>query len=113
MSLHADVYVAPENVDKFLQLLKPLYDSVTAEPECTYFEVIHDPDNPEHLRWVENWSKDKEWIMKNQITKEYYKPYFAATESLFIKPTEFKIFDRLPAGWTRYLTLTIMFSYNC
>ncbi|KAK4694663.1 hypothetical protein P7C71_g2952, partial [Lecanoromycetidae sp. Uapishka_2] len=101
MSLHVDIWVAPENVDKFLQALKPAYDLVTAEPECTFFEVYHAADSPGHFRWVENWSKDKEWFMKHQITKEYYEPYFEATEPLFIKPREFKMFDRLPAGWTR------------
>lgn len=107
MSLHVDVTVAPENADKFLQLLKPAFDLVTAEPECTFFEVFHDADNPGHFRWVEDWSKDKKWFMEQQMTKEYYKPYLEATEPLFIQPREFKIFDRLPAGWTRCLILAL------
>lgn len=105
-SLHIDITVAPESVDKFLEILKPLFDLVAAEPECTFYEVFHDPDNPGHFRFVENWSKDKEWFMAHQLTKEYYKPYLEGTEPLWIKPREFKFFDRLPAGrWTRYLLL--------
>jgi len=39
---------------------------------------------------------------QHQITKEYYKPYFAKTEPMFIKPREFKLVDRLkPGDWTR------------
>ena len=100
MSLQVDVTVAPENAEKFLQLLKPVFDLVVAEPECLFFEVFHDPDNPGHFRWVEDWSKDRKWFMEQQLTKEYYKPYLAETEPLFIKPREFTIFDRLSAGWT-------------
>ena len=29
-----------------------------------------------------------------QIPKDYYKPYYAATEPMFIKPREFKILKR-------------------
>ena len=101
VSLHVDITVAPENVDKFLGLLKPCFELVVAEPECTFFEVFHDTENPGRFRFVENWSKDKEWFMTHQVTKEYYKPYLEATEPLWIKPREFKFFDRLPAGWTR------------
>ena len=31
-----------------------------------------------------------------QLQKEYYKPYLAATEPMFIKPREFKILKRVP-----------------
>lgn len=60
ISLHVNITVAPENVDKFLAAFKPCFDAVTAEPECTFFEVFHDQDNPGRFRFVENWSKDKE-----------------------------------------------------
>ena len=64
ISLQVSITVAPENIDKFLAALKPCYDAVTAEPECTFFEVFHDMDNPGHFRFVENWSKSKEWFLK-------------------------------------------------
>ena len=60
ISLHVNITVAPENVDKFLAAFKTCFDAVTAEPECTFFEVFHDVDNPGDFRFVENWSKDKE-----------------------------------------------------
>jgi hypothetical protein len=33
-----------------------------------------------------------------QIPKEYYKPYFAVTEPMFIKPREFEIWERFPGN---------------
>ncbi|KAF6238116.1 hypothetical protein HO173_003750 [Letharia columbiana] len=101
ISLHVNITVAPENVDKFLAAFKICFDAVTAEPECTFFEVFHDADNPGHFRFVENWSKDEEWFRKEQLTKAYYKPYVEATESLWIKPRELKFFNRMPAEWMK------------
>ncbi|KAI1486599.1 hypothetical protein F5X96DRAFT_654284 [Biscogniauxia mediterranea] len=94
MSLQVTVHVAPENVDKFLAAFKPVFDKVAAEPECMFFEVYRSPEEPGKISWVENWSKSKEWFLKNQITKEYYKDYLNATEPLFIKPRETRVLER-------------------
>ncbi len=67
ISLHVSVTVAPENADKFLAAFKPCFDAVTAEPECTFFEVYRDADTPGRFMWVENWSKDKEWFFKVSV----------------------------------------------
>lgn len=64
ISLHVTIVVAPENVEKFLSLLKPCFDAVIAEPECTSFEVFHDQEQPGYFRFVENWSQDQEWLIK-------------------------------------------------
>ena len=63
ISLHVNITVAPENIEKFLEGLKPCYDAVVAEPENTSFEVYHDPNQPGRFRFVECWSKDKEWLI--------------------------------------------------
>lgn len=55
ISLQVTITIAPENVPKFLEAFKPAYDKVTAEPECTFFEVYQSPENPGVLSWVENW----------------------------------------------------------
>ncbi|KAI1639949.1 hypothetical protein F4809DRAFT_20993 [Biscogniauxia mediterranea] len=94
MSLQVTVHIAPENVDKFLAAFKPVFDKVAAEPECMFFEVYRSPEEPGKISWVENWSKSKEWFLKNQITKEYYKDYLNATEPLFIKPRETRVLER-------------------
>ncbi|KAI1355186.1 hypothetical protein F5Y01DRAFT_200428 [Xylaria sp. FL0043] len=94
-SLHVTVYIAPENVDNFLAAFKPVFNRVVAEPECLFFELYHSPQEPGKLSWVENWSKSPEWFFENQITKEYYKEYFAITEAMFTKPREFQFLERV------------------
>lgn len=49
------VYIRPENLGKFWEAFKPLYDNVIAEPECTFFEVYQSPEDPGTISWVENW----------------------------------------------------------
>ncbi len=67
ISLHVTITIAPENVEKFLDACKPVFDVVTAEPECLFFEIFQDAENPGRLKWVEDWSKDKEWFFKVSI----------------------------------------------
>ncbi|CRG89204.1 hypothetical protein PISL3812_06240 [Talaromyces islandicus] len=88
ISLQVTITIAPENVPKFLEAFKPAYDKVTAEPECTFFELYQSPESPGVISWVENWSKPVDWLVQNQLTKEYYKEYFAITEPMFLKPRD-------------------------
>ncbi|KAI1303358.1 hypothetical protein F5Y03DRAFT_385181 [Xylaria venustula] len=94
-SLHVTVYIAPENVDRFLAAFKPVFSKVVAEPECLFFEMYQSPQEPGKLSWVENWSKSPEWFLENQVTKDYYKEYFAITEAMFTKPREFQFLERV------------------
>ncbi|KAI0974058.1 hypothetical protein F4678DRAFT_396168 [Xylaria arbuscula] len=94
-SLHVTVYIAPENVDRFLAAFKPVFNKVVAEPECLFFEMYQSPQEPGKLSWVENWSKSPEWFLENQVTKDYYKEYFAITEAMFTKPREFQFLERV------------------
>ncbi|KAI1177136.1 hypothetical protein F4777DRAFT_216338 [Nemania sp. FL0916] len=94
-SLHVTVYIAPENVDRFLAAFKPVFNKVVAEPECLFFEMYQSPQEPGKISWVENWSKSPEWFLENQVTKDYYKEYFAVTEAMFTKPREFQFLERV------------------
>ncbi|KAJ5912435.1 hypothetical protein N7504_001318 [Penicillium tannophilum] len=78
-SLHIKIYIDPSNVEKFLEHFKPVYDAVIKEQECRFFEM----------------NTTTQWFMENQMTKAYYEPYLAATEPMFVKPREFKIYNRL------------------
>ncbi|KAL4780398.1 hypothetical protein BJX76DRAFT_360893 [Aspergillus varians] len=97
VSVHGTVTIAPENLPKFMEAFQPLYDQVAAEPECTFFEVFQQPDNPGVISWVENWTRPAEWLMQNQLPKDYYRSYFAVTEAMYVKPREIRIFKRLGA----------------
>ncbi|KAL8766738.1 MAG: hypothetical protein Q9209_006560 [Squamulea sp. 1 TL-2023] len=67
MSLHVSIYVSPSHASAFLDACKPCFEAVSREPECTYFELFTDPDDPGHFHWVENWTKDKKWFLKVRI----------------------------------------------
>ena len=112
LSLHVSIEIAPDNVPKFFEYFKPVYDHVVAEPECLFFEVYQSPDNPGQISWVENWlgkrrepnthpadkrnrTKDVQWLQTVQLQKDYYKEYFSVTEPMFLKPREFKLLKRL------------------
>ncbi len=55
VSLQVTVYIAPENVDKFFEYFKPVYDRVIAEPECQFFEVYQSAEDPGAISFVEDW----------------------------------------------------------
>ncbi|KAI8633767.1 hypothetical protein F5Y19DRAFT_252303 [Xylariaceae sp. FL1651] len=94
LSLHVTVYIAPENVNRFMAAFKPVFDKVVAEPECLFFEMYQSSQEPGKISWVEDWSKSPEWFLENQVTKDYYREYFATTEAMFIKPREFQFLER-------------------
>ncbi|KAF2458219.1 hypothetical protein BDY21DRAFT_341923 [Lineolata rhizophorae] len=93
-----DIYFPKEKADFFLEQLRPCWEAVVAEPECISFEVFRTDDNPEYVnfRFVECWAASIEWLMNVQLQKEYYKPYLAVTEPLFVKPREVKVFTCEP-----------------
>jgi hypothetical protein len=57
----------PENVDAFLEALKPAYDAVIAEPENVFFQVFQNPQNPGEFKFIENWNGSVEWFMSVRI----------------------------------------------
>ena len=62
ISLHVSIWIAPSNVPKFLEMWDPVFKAVTSEPNCLYFEMFQDPDDPGHFTWVENWDATVEWL---------------------------------------------------
>ena len=61
-SLQVEIWIDPANVEKFFEAFQKIFDIVSAEPECTFFEVFQDPDDLGHLSWVENWSASTVWV---------------------------------------------------
>ena len=87
MILSVKIFIAPESVPEFFTHFKTIYDDVLAEPECLFFSVGTSPSEPGLIAWTEGWSKDVDWFMNVQLKKDYYKPYFEATEKMFLKPS--------------------------
>ncbi|KAH9212860.1 hypothetical protein DL95DRAFT_524799 [Leptodontidium sp. 2 PMI_412] len=81
--LQVKVTFDPKDRDTFLKYFKPAYDAVIAEPECAYFFIGENIQEPGVFRWTEGWTKDIAWFMAEQINKPYYEPYLKATEPLF------------------------------
>ncbi|KAI0842656.1 hypothetical protein F5Y06DRAFT_132281 [Hypoxylon sp. FL0890] len=100
ISLHVTVHLAPENVERFLVAFKAIFDVVVAEPECLFFEVYKSVEEPGKISWVENWSKDVQWLMEHQLTKPYYKEYFEITEPMFLKPREAHVWELVGPGFS-------------
>lgn len=55
VSAHVKITIAPENIPKFFEAFQTLFEKITAEPECMFFEVYQSPENPGELSFVENW----------------------------------------------------------
>ncbi|KAF2258431.1 hypothetical protein CC78DRAFT_549151 [Lojkania enalia] len=98
LSLQVKITIAPSDAERFLEALKPAYDAVVAEPENVYFEVFRDPENGGVFKFVEHWNASMEWLVNVQLKKEYYKPYLAVTEPMFLKPREVEVWERMPGN---------------
>lgn len=61
--LQVKVTFDPKDRETFLQYFKPCFDAVKAEPECAYFLVGEDIQQPGTFRWTEGWTKDVRWFM--------------------------------------------------
>ncbi|KAJ4418196.1 hypothetical protein N0V85_001528 [Neurospora sp. IMI 360204] len=98
-ALHVTIYIDPNNVKAFFEAYRHVYDKVISEKECTFFSVYQNPEDPEQISWIEHWTKNPEWLFKNQFTKEYYGEYLKVTEAMFVKPREIKWF-KMVEGYT-------------
>jgi hypothetical protein len=68
------IYVKPEDLPKFYEACKPVFDETIKEEECLYFEIYEDPLVPGKVCWIENWNGTPEWFIKVRFS-----PYYPAT----------------------------------
>lgn len=61
--LSIKITIDPKNVEAFLGHFKPIYERCLAEPECVFFVIGQDPQEPGVFRWTEGWTKDAQWFM--------------------------------------------------
>ncbi|KAL9116022.1 MAG: hypothetical protein Q9227_000390 [Pyrenula ochraceoflavens] len=95
LSLHVQITIDPKDVDAWFVEWRKVFPLVCAEPKCTFFEVYQSPENPGVIS-----DASLEWIMETQLKKEYYKPYFEATEPMFIGPRKWEVYNRLGGDLT-------------
>ncbi|KAK1622204.1 hypothetical protein BDP81DRAFT_386808 [Colletotrichum phormii] len=89
------VHVAPQDVSRFLRAAEPTIEKMKRESELMYFEMYQVHDSPGTITWIEKWSEPVDWIMKHQMTKDYYNDYFDATEPFYVAPRELRILSSL------------------
>jgi quinol monooxygenase YgiN len=65
--LQIRVTIDPKDRETFLHHFKTVYDFVVAEPECAYFLIGEDTQEPGVFRWTEGWTKDAQWFMSVRI----------------------------------------------
>lgn len=85
--------IQPDKVDEWLSIFWPAFERVSNEPECLSFELFRYPDEPNKVKWVENWSKSKEWFLEVSsccfffffffLSRSHPSPYLTAI-SIFI-----------------------------
>ncbi|KAI0400635.1 hypothetical protein F4802DRAFT_584019 [Xylaria palmicola] len=98
MSMHVTVTIRPEDAMHFFALFKPVFDQAIAEPECIFFEVYAGAPAG-RISWVEDWTRDPQWYLDHQLTKDYYREFLALTEPLYVAPREIEVFERLSADY--------------
>lgn len=89
--LSVKVWIPEEKMEQFFELFEPAYHAVVAEPECRFFVVSKNPQDPTCLSWVEGWSKGVQWLQNVQFKKPYYEPYISTTEPWFLKERQIEI----------------------
>jgi len=68
LTLFVTFQVAPENIEKFKEAHRPVWKACSEEPECLLFDVFQDPDQSGRFRFVEVWSKGREWFEKVSVS---------------------------------------------
>lgn len=56
--------------------------------------MFQDPKEPGTFRFMEVWSKSKDWFEKEQMTKPYYATMFPKSEKTWIEPPKMEFFER-------------------
>ncbi|KAF5515407.1 hypothetical protein CGCS363_v000142 [Colletotrichum siamense] len=97
---HVTVHVRPRDVARFLEAAEPTIERMKREPELMHFEMYQVHDSPGTITWIEKWSEPVDWIMKHQMTKDYYNEYFDATEPFYVKPRELRVMSSLGPRYT-------------
>ncbi|KAL5342167.1 hypothetical protein BJX70DRAFT_395140 [Aspergillus crustosus] len=63
--------VAPENIERFKAVHRPLWK--------------YDFDTPGRFRFVEVWNQSREWFENQQLTKSYYRILWEESQPLWIE----------------------------
>ncbi|KAH7304512.1 hypothetical protein B0I35DRAFT_444939 [Stachybotrys elegans] len=94
-NIQASLFVSPDKLNDFLDLIKPIMERTMADPKCLFVEAYQSVDDPGHIRLVENWNASVEWFMTVRAQEGYVQEYLTMVEPLLTKPREIQIFNRI------------------
>lgn len=83
--------IKPDRVDEWLEAEYEAWKAVHAMPECLYFEILRDPERPNRFRFLEAWSKDREWFDNVLVKTDIYATLAAKTLGADITEEPLKI----------------------
>lgn len=63
VSVHIKLTVDPNKINEFLEISRPTFEAVSAEPLNTFFEMYRDAKTPGVFKLVENWDADIDYMM--------------------------------------------------
>lgn len=98
LTLFVEFNVKPDMIEQFKEAHRPVWAACGSEPECILFDVFQDPDKPGRFRFVEVWSKDREWFEQHQLTKPYYETLWAKSKPTWEKEMVIEYFEREGEG---------------
>ncbi|KAE8448680.1 hypothetical protein EG329_008895 [Mollisiaceae sp. DMI_Dod_QoI] len=119
LTLFVTIQVAPSNIEKFKEAHRPVWKACSEEPECLLFDVFQDLESPGRFRFVEVWSKGREWfetvcvhlrggelqqeklmecVGQEQMTKPYYKTLWEKSKPLWIVDIKMEYYEREGEG---------------
>lgn len=79
---------------------RPVWAACAAEPECIYFDVFLNPDNPGEFRLVEVWDASRDWFETKQLTKPYYETLWARSRPTWEREVKIEYLERLGEGFS-------------
>jgi quinol monooxygenase YgiN len=98
LTLFVYLRVKPVDADKLVVAHKPVWAACAAEPECLLFDVFQEPDDRGRFRFVEVWSKSREWFEQEQLTKSYYEGLWERSKLLWIEDIRIEYMERFGQG---------------
>lgn len=94
LTLFVTFKIKPNLIEDFKSAHRPVWRACAAEPECLFFDVFQDPASPGTFRFVEIWSKSREWFEKEQMTKPYYAELWPKSKPTWEEDAKLEFYER-------------------
>jgi hypothetical protein len=62
-----DVFILPNKHDEYMHIVRPVVHKIRAHPESLFCEISVHPKDKGHIRIVQGWTKDSEWIREVRL----------------------------------------------